>query len=59
MNPATDSGDTDMNPATDSGDTDMNPATDSGDIGIGRFTHGILMLIAWPLLAFTTILSLC
>ena len=39
----------------------FDPATDSGDIGISRLrqqllqAHGILMLIAWPLLAFTAI----
>ena len=39
----------------------FNPARDSGDIGIDTFqqqvlqAHGILMLIAWPLLAFTAI----
>ena len=38
-----------------------NPAEDSGDIGISTlndkliFVHGALMLIAWPLLAFTAI----
>lgn len=39
----------------------FNPARDSGNIGIDTFeqqllqAHGILMLIAWPLLAFTAI----
>jgi hypothetical protein len=39
----------------------VNPLEDSGDIGVSRLrqqllqAHGILMLIAWPLLAFTAI----
>lgn len=39
----------------------FNPVRDEGDIGINAFeqrvlqAHGILMLIAWPLLAFTAI----
>ena len=44
-------------------DGQFNPLTDEGDIGIAisRFrqqllqAHGILMLIAWPILAFTAI----
>ena len=39
----------------------FDPSTDEGDIGITRLrqqllqAHGILMLIAWPVLAFTAI----
>ena len=39
----------------------FNPASSSGDIDISRLrqqllqAHGILMLIAWPILAFTAI----
>ena len=42
-------------------DGEFNPAEDEGEIGVSLFrqqliqVHGILMLIAWPLLAFTAI----
>ena len=61
FNPFSGEGEIGFNPFSGEGEIGFNPFSGEGEIGISRFrqqllqAHGILMLVAWPVLAFTAI----